>query len=73
MPSSDAPKLYLNEHLSPRLSVQLRNHGFDVISSQATGMLSQTDEEQLALAASEQRNRYIQRRRLYAASRQVHH
>jgi hypothetical protein len=26
-------KLYLNEHLSPRLAEQLRQHGFDVTST----------------------------------------
>lgn len=27
------PKLHLNEHLSPRLAVQLRQYGFDVTST----------------------------------------
>ena len=27
------PKLYLNEHLSPRLAEQLRQHGFDVTAT----------------------------------------
>jgi predicted nuclease of predicted toxin-antitoxin system len=55
MPPSKPPKLYLNEHLSPRLAIQLRSYGFDVTSSHGARMLSSDDEEQLALAASEQR------------------
>ena len=41
-----APKLYLNENLSPRLAIQLRNHGLDVISSHEPGLLAVPDEEQ---------------------------
>ena len=54
-PSHNPPKLYLNEHLSPRLAVQLRRYGFDVVSSQEANMLSQDDEEQFAWAVGEQR------------------
>jgi hypothetical protein len=52
---SDPPKVYLNEHLSPRLAAQLRKYGFDVISSQEAEMLSTDDAQQLAFAALEQR------------------
>ena len=55
MPSPDAPKLHLNEHLSPRLAEQLRKHGFDVTTTQELKMLTETDDEQLAFAASTQR------------------
>lgn len=57
MPRSllDAPKLHLNEHLSPRLAVQLRRHGFDVTTSQESNLLSETDGEQLVHAVSERR------------------
>jgi predicted nuclease of predicted toxin-antitoxin system len=55
MPPSERPKLYLNEHLSPRLAIELRKYGFDATSSHDAKMLSQSDDEQLALAASEQR------------------
>jgi Domain of unknown function (DUF5615) len=51
----DPPKLHLNEHISPSLAEQLRNHGFDVISSQEADLLSASDDEQLEFAASEQR------------------
>jgi predicted nuclease of predicted toxin-antitoxin system len=49
------PKLHLNEHLSPRLAAQLRQHGFDVTSTLELGMTEADDDEQLAYAASEQR------------------
>jgi predicted nuclease of predicted toxin-antitoxin system len=49
------PKLYLNEHLSPRLAVQLRRYGFDAVSSQEAGKLSNDDEAQFGWAVSEQR------------------
>ena len=52
MPS---PKLYLNEHLSPRLAEQLRQHGFDVTSTIESKMGEADDDEQLAHAVSEQR------------------
>jgi hypothetical protein len=55
MPLHDRPKLYLNEHLSPRLAVQLRRYGFDALSSQESNMLSEDDSQQLAHAISEQR------------------
>jgi len=55
MPPTDPPKLYLNEHLSPRLAAELRRYGFDAISSIESGMLSQSDEEQLAHSVNEQR------------------
>ncbi len=42
MPLPNPPKLYLNEHLSPRLAAQLRRHGFDVLSSQEVQLLLQT-------------------------------
>lgn len=51
----DPPKLYLDEHLSPRIAVKLRKYGFDVITLHERGLLSQNDEEQLAAAVSEQR------------------
>ena len=49
------PRLYLNEHLSPRLAEQLRQHGFDVTSTLESKMGEADDDEQLAHAASEQR------------------
>lgn len=49
------PKLHLNEHLSPRLSAQLRDHGYDVTTSQEADLLSESDEKQLEYAASKQR------------------
>lgn len=55
MPLSNPPKLLLNEHLSPRLAVQLCKHGFDVISSQEACLLAESDDKQLEHAASQQR------------------
>jgi len=55
MPSLSPPKLYLNEHLSPRLVIQLSKHGFDATSSREAQRLSDTDNEQLAFAVSEKR------------------
>ena len=49
------PKLYLNEHLSPRLVAYLRQYGFDVTSTLESGMVEADDDEQLAYAASQQR------------------
>jgi predicted nuclease of predicted toxin-antitoxin system len=45
----------LNEHLSPRLAAQLRQHGFDVTSTLEMGMVEADDDEQLAFAAAGQR------------------
>src|SRR5437588_7585509 len=55
MPSPDPPKLYLNEHLSPRLAAQLRRHGFDALSSHEAQMRAQPDADQLRFAASQKR------------------
>ncbi|HLG17762.1 MAG TPA: DUF5615 family PIN-like protein [Blastocatellia bacterium] len=55
MPSSNPPKLHLNEHLSPRLATELRTRGFDVTSSRDSSLLSKDDEEQMAFAVAEQR------------------
>ena len=55
MLSLNTPKIHLNENLSPSLAIQLREHGFDVTSSQEANLLSEPDEVQLAYAASQQR------------------
>lgn len=55
MPQHNAPKLYLDEHLSPRLASQLRRYEFDVIACREAQMLSLTDAEQLEFACSEGR------------------
>src|SRR5438045_2211956 len=55
MPSPEPPKLYLNEHLSPRLAAQLRRHGFDALSSHEAQMRAQPDADQLRFAASQKR------------------
>lgn len=55
MPLPNAPKLHLNEHLSPRLAAQLRNYGYDVTTSQEAELLSESDEKQFEYAASQER------------------
>jgi hypothetical protein len=48
-------KLYLDEDISPKVSVILRKKGMDAISAHETGMLEASDENQLSLAAAEGR------------------
>ncbi len=55
MPLPNRPKLHLNENLSPRLAEQLRRYGFDVTSSQESGLLAEPDSAQLAFASAERR------------------
>ncbi len=55
MPQHERPRLYLDEHISPRIAIQLRKYGFDAITLHERGMLSEDDREQLSVAASEQR------------------
>jgi predicted nuclease of predicted toxin-antitoxin system len=51
----EPPRLHLNEHLSPRLAVELRRYGFDVTSSREAELLSETDAEQFAYTTLQQR------------------
>jgi predicted nuclease of predicted toxin-antitoxin system len=55
MPILQPPKLYLNEHISHQIAKQLRQHGFDVISTAEANMDSVNDDVQFAYAVSEQR------------------
>jgi predicted nuclease of predicted toxin-antitoxin system len=48
-------KLYLDEDISPKVSVILRKKGMDALSAHETGMLEASDEEQLSFAAAEGR------------------
>jgi hypothetical protein len=48
-------KLYLDEDISPKVSVILRKKGVDAVSAHEADMLQASDEEQLAFAASEGR------------------
>lgn len=51
----NAPKLHLNENLSPSLAIQLRKHGIDVTSSHEENLLTEPDDRQLPFAVSQQR------------------
>ena len=55
MPLHNSPKLYLDEHLSPRLAIQLRKYGFDAVCAKERNMLSKEDDHQLKFAVSEKR------------------
>jgi predicted nuclease of predicted toxin-antitoxin system len=48
-------KLYLDEDISPKVSVILKKKGMDAVSAHETGMLEATDEEQLSFATAEGR------------------
>jgi len=48
-------KLYLDEHISPRLAAQLNKYGFDVTATVGVGMEKSADDEQLAYAVANQR------------------
>ena len=48
-------KLYLDEDISPKVSVILRKKGVDAVSAHEADMLQASDAEQLAFAASEGR------------------
>jgi len=47
--------LYLDEDVSVKIAVNLKNRGFDVLHAVEAGMLSARDEEQLEKAILEQR------------------
>jgi Domain of unknown function (DUF5615) len=48
-------KYYLDEDLSPKIAILLRNQGIDCISAHEVGMLQTSDLEQLEFAAREKR------------------
>lgn len=48
-------KFYLDEHLPPLLAQMLQERGIDCLTTQATGNVGRTDEEQLVYAAAEKR------------------
>ena len=48
-------KLYLDEDISPKVSVILRKKGIDAVSAHEAGMLETSDEEQLTFAAADDR------------------
>jgi predicted nuclease of predicted toxin-antitoxin system len=46
---------YLDEHVHPAIAAGLRRRGVDVLTAKDSGMLSATDVEHLAFAASQER------------------
>ena len=48
-------KLYLDEDISPKVSIILRKRGIDAVSAHETGMLEASDENQLSFAVAEER------------------
>ena len=48
-------KLYLDEDISPKVSVILRKRGIDAVSAHEAGMLEASDENQLCFAVAEGR------------------
>jgi uncharacterized protein with PIN domain len=52
---SEKIKVYTDEHVPKAVVQGLRRRGVDVLSTQEAGMLGASDEEQLALATSQDR------------------
>ena len=50
-----APKLYLNEHISPDVARAIRARGYDCISTQEAGLLGVPDDEQMSFAVRDDR------------------
>jgi predicted nuclease of predicted toxin-antitoxin system len=48
-------RLYLDRHITPRLAVDLRGRGYDVLMTEEAGNDTAADEEQLAFATAEHR------------------
>ena len=48
-------KFYLDEDISPKVSVILRKRGIDAVSAHEVGMLEASDENQLSFAVAEGR------------------
>jgi predicted nuclease of predicted toxin-antitoxin system len=61
MPDSPGPealfvRLYFDRHIMTRLAVDLRERGFNVLTTEEAGKDTASDEEQLAFATSEGRS-----------------
>ncbi|QEG33537.1 DUF5615 family PIN-like protein [Bythopirellula goksoeyrii] len=50
-----AIRFHLDEHISPIVAEFLRGNGFDVTTSQDTGLLGRTDDSQLSFAVNQKR------------------
>ena len=49
-------RLYFDRHIMTRLAIDLRGHGYDVLTTEEAGKDTASDEEQLAFATSENRS-----------------
>jgi predicted nuclease of predicted toxin-antitoxin system len=58
MPKTDAlfVRLYFDRHIKKQLAIDLRQRGFDVLTTEAAAMDTAPDEDQLAFAANENRS-----------------
>jgi predicted nuclease of predicted toxin-antitoxin system len=54
-PEALFPRPYFDRHIMARLAVNLRGHGYDVLTTEEAGKDTATDEEQLAFATAEGR------------------
>jgi len=57
---ADRVKFYTDEHVARAIARGLRHRGVDVLTAPEAGMLGASDEDQLALAAREQRVLFTQ-------------
>jgi predicted nuclease of predicted toxin-antitoxin system len=48
-------RLYFDRHIMTRLAIDLRGHGYDVLTTEEAGKDTASDEEQLVFATSENR------------------
>ena len=48
-------RLYLDRHIKKQLAIDVRQRGFDALTTEAAGMDTAPDEDQLAFAANENR------------------
>ncbi len=53
-------RFYLDEHVNPAVAAGLRRRNIDVLTTQEADMLGASDEEHLALAASQNRVTFTQ-------------
>ena len=55
LPESLFVRLYLDRHIKKQLAIDLRERGFDVVTTEEAGLDTAPDDEQLAFATQENR------------------